>query len=92
MKMIEYLPLIISIIGAFISVVVYGVLIIRNQSRAIKRYVEIIESEIAHNKKFRDDFFKLFSMSVEQVMEPKSLQEEFNDFDVGFDDDPNKLH
>lgn len=90
--MIEYLPFIISIVGAFVSVVVYGVLIIRNQNGAIKRYIEIIESEMAYNKKFRDDFFKLFSVSVEQTTELKSLQEEFEDFDVGFDDDPNKLH
>lgn len=87
--MIEYLPMIISIIGAFVSVVVYGVLIIRSQNRAIKRYIEIIESEMAHNKKFRDDFFNLF---CGQVMEPKSLQEEFKDFGVDFDDDPSKLH
>lgn len=90
--MIEYLPMIISIIGAFVAVTIYGVMIIRSQNRAIKRYLEIIESEMAHNKKFHDDFFKLFSMSVEQAIEPKSLQEEFEDFDVGFDEDPNKLH
>lgn len=90
--MIEFLPMIISIVGAAVAVVIYGVMIIRSQNKAIKRYVEIIESEIAHNKKFRDDFFKLFSMSVEQAIKPKSLQEEFEDFDVGFDDDPNKLH
>ena len=55
-----------------------------------RKFRVILEKEMQHNQEFREILLQILQLPFEQNL--KSLQEEFKEFDVEFDDDPNKLH